>query len=161
MRKMRVLTWLIWGLIVATMALLWWSAGRAQGVEEKVYLPVVMKFPPSPRPVEISAKVYNAIGQELKNGDVVWNELHIRVDAIGCSSVYPGFMGVDRVVQDPTYYHLECSMPDMGYIGQTTGADVIVYLNSPMWWSGFAITVYYPNGMLETVLIKGPWWWLP
>lgn len=159
MNKVKLLTWLIWGLIVMTVALLWWSAGKAEG-EQVVYLPLVRKLPPSPRPVDISARVYNAIGQELPNGDVVWNELHVRVDAIGCSSVYPGFVGVDREIYPPTYYHLECTQPDFGpYSTQTTGADVIVFLNSPMWWSDFAINVYYPGGGLQTVMVKGPWWY--
>lgn len=128
--------------------------------DQLVYLPVVTKFPVSPRPGAVTAKVYNAMGQELPNGDVVWNEIHIRVDALGCSSVYPGFVGIDREIYPPTYYHLECTMPDtFGYDGPTTGANVLIYLYSPMFWSDFAVTVYYPNGFLQTVMVRGPWWY--
>lgn len=127
-----------------------------------VYVPLVQKYPIHPRPDSINVKVYNAMGQEVKSGDVVWNEIHVRVDAPGCSSVYPGFVGIDREVYPPTYYHLECTQPDFGpYSNMTTGADVIIYLSGPMWWSDFAVTVYYPNGFLTTTMVKGPWWWLP
>jgi hypothetical protein len=143
-----VLVLIVWALIafVAT-------GHAAPGQDERViWLPLILKYTET-RPLESISAVVDISNLE-SNG-----EIGISVYAPGCSSVYPYFVGVDRDIFPPSIYHMECIRPEFSYDGPTTGAQVLIYIYSPMFWSDFNVQVYYPNGMLQSILIPGPWYY--